>query len=665
MSEEFGRVPVQLVEIDQDHCANTYGVSPCTAGRIVDSTAASPVETAQAGSASTITLHASTSAVDDAYNGMTVRITGGTGSGQERKVADYVGATRVVTVSVNWTTPPDSTSTYMVLDRPNACVNTFAACQDTDNFTQGTPKTIRLCKPLQDMPADWLAIPSVTGVTQNPTRINAGGQSGSSSALGQRGTVSVSILDHPGSDLRLDPYVEDRAYDPLDRGTFWTKWRARNPYYQNRPIRILNGYLGEALGDMQTYNYVIDKFSGPDSAGVVKITGMDLLRLVDDNKAQAPALSRGELQGDLTISATAFNIVEADISEYDAPAGTLRIGDEVITYTSMVDVAGVLQVTGATRGTDGTAAEAHDEEDQVQRCLRYTDEPVIDILEDLLTTFAGIDLANIDSVGWAAEGDIWLTGYELSTLITEPIGVGTLVKEICEQVLLFLWWDEREQLIKLQVLRPPTETPVSLNETAHVLQNSQNFVDDPTQRVSQLYIFYVQRDPTKELDDENNYRFARLRLDATAQGVNQYGEVKVKKIFSRWLQSFGQVNDTGARMLARYRDNPIVGTVTVDAKDRATWTGDLVRLTSAKFVDVNGSQVARQFHVISAKETIPGEQIQYELQNFDPVATFQCRYMADDAPDYLDATDEELALGGWYSDEDGLMSDGEPGWRYQ
>lgn len=71
--------------------------------------------TAQAGGATTITLRAAASAVDDIYNGAVVILTGGTGVGQDaRYVTDYVGLTKVATVTPAWITNPDVTSTYEV-----------------------------------------------------------------------------------------------------------------------------------------------------------------------------------------------------------------------------------------------------------------------------------------------------------------------------------------------------------------------------------------------------------------------------------------------------------------------------------------------------------------------------------------------------------------------
>jgi len=70
--------------------------------------------TAQAGASGTITLASGASSDDDTYNSQIVRITGGTGIGQSRRISDYTGSSRVAAVSSNWTTTPDSSSTYEV-----------------------------------------------------------------------------------------------------------------------------------------------------------------------------------------------------------------------------------------------------------------------------------------------------------------------------------------------------------------------------------------------------------------------------------------------------------------------------------------------------------------------------------------------------------------------
>ena len=69
--------------------------------------------TATAGAATTITLQAGSSAVDDYYKGAQLTTTGGTGSGQVRYIYSYVGSTRVATVRT-WGVNPSSDTTYQL-----------------------------------------------------------------------------------------------------------------------------------------------------------------------------------------------------------------------------------------------------------------------------------------------------------------------------------------------------------------------------------------------------------------------------------------------------------------------------------------------------------------------------------------------------------------------
>ena len=72
---------------------------------------------AQGGSAGGIMLAASASTVSGFYNEYYVRIAAGTGVLNEvRKVVSYDGAARIATVASPWTTPPDSTTQYVLQD---------------------------------------------------------------------------------------------------------------------------------------------------------------------------------------------------------------------------------------------------------------------------------------------------------------------------------------------------------------------------------------------------------------------------------------------------------------------------------------------------------------------------------------------------------------------
>ncbi len=111
-----------------------YMVRALMYSRVVDSSsdgyanirqgAAVATGTAQAGAATTVTLAAGASGDDDTYNNMWIKITGGTGIGQSRKITDYVGSTKVATVAT-WVTNPTSDSTYEIY-KPIINSNTYS-----------------------------------------------------------------------------------------------------------------------------------------------------------------------------------------------------------------------------------------------------------------------------------------------------------------------------------------------------------------------------------------------------------------------------------------------------------------------------------------------------------------------------------------------------------
>jgi len=71
---------------------------------------------AQANSGGNMILNSSASSKNEEYTGFRIYISSGTGSGQTRTIASYNGTTKAITVTVAWTTLPDATSVYEILD---------------------------------------------------------------------------------------------------------------------------------------------------------------------------------------------------------------------------------------------------------------------------------------------------------------------------------------------------------------------------------------------------------------------------------------------------------------------------------------------------------------------------------------------------------------------
>src|SRR5690606_38842638 len=326
-----------------------------------------------------------------------------------------------------------------------------------------------------------------------------------------------------------------------------------------------------------------------DATDRVTITAKDVLKLADDERAQAPRPTQVVLQDDVEEEATSFVVKPLFGTTVGAelPAsGYVRVGKEVMKFTRSGSTMNVQ------RAQFNTEAESHDAGDSVQLCLQYEGERVQDIVYDLLVNYGNVPAGFIDKAQWDAEANVWLAGYNLSTLITEPTGVNKLLSELSEQCLFFIWWDEEQQTIPWSVLRPPEDEPVSVNDVENFVAGSIGRKDEPKDRVSQVIIYYSQINPVEKLDEESNFARIRVRRDVEAEAEEQYGETRIRKIYSRW---FDADNDaitlsTGTRLLNAYRDNPKFITFSLDAKDRGMMgVGHTVDFVSRFVVDDTGA----------------------------------------------------------------------------
>lgn len=95
------------LQVPTSGLAGTFGAGSCGVHH-----PNGPTGTATAGSSTTLTTNLT---IPGSLNGYMIRITGGTGAGQERTIASNTyGTNSVLTVSSTWTVTPDATSTYMI-----------------------------------------------------------------------------------------------------------------------------------------------------------------------------------------------------------------------------------------------------------------------------------------------------------------------------------------------------------------------------------------------------------------------------------------------------------------------------------------------------------------------------------------------------------------------
>lgn len=650
---DIGRQLVELLELDLDRCTNIYGVSDsgstCTAGRTNSGTA-------QAGAAGSITLAAGASSVDNTYNNQYARIVGGTGAFQERKITGYIGATRVATVTPNWTTVPDATSAYNTIDRPNACYNTFRTCQDTANYVKGT-HTYRFCGRGTPSPVGVIVRPYLTRLELAPTEADP------EKGLGVRTSIRAALTDAPDLDTEQDPYVADRAV--AAGSTFWRREVARTLAYAGRAARVKRLYIAPGaaytLGDAGwvTEQFIADAINGPNRAGDVQITLKDPLKLADRSKL--PVATDGELLSAMTAASLSLTLKTGKGAQYGASGYVAVSGKEAIQFTARAG--DVLSWPDTTyRGRFGTAAQTHNVNARVQLCKVWSAATIGTVLEELLNA-AGIVDANIDLAGIAAEQATWFPSYSITVCLAEPETIGELLKEFLVALQAVIWWSGTEQKVKFLALRPLSllaAAPPVITDSAHLIDGSVEVTRQEANRVTAVAVWYAPLNATEKRDEKSNYQRVYLVVDTDAQGANEYNEPRTKTVFARFLDitSDQAAAELAVRMLNFRRDAPIEIRAKIDPKDGANVDlGKQLDLETYGIVDFDGD-VARQRVLVTRKQD-NGEDIDVSL-----LVTFLNRryfWIAPDAhPDYGVATTEERRYG-YISDAAGKLSDGSDG----
>jgi hypothetical protein len=572
----------------------------------------------------------------------------------------------------------------------NKCFNTAKTCQDRTNYDPSGAIFWRFAKPAAVLPRDLYSavgddikthpIPSLVSVSTSPTRINVGGGSKKASPLGNRASVTITLQDLLWDDSIGDYYVTERpagtageTYAPIDRGTFWTKWLARNPFHTGYLVRVFEGYTDQAFGSWQERLYILERINGPSNDRIT-IVAKDPLRLADDERTQFPAIAEVELVGAIVDAVQVAGIeVACDEAVLTAAYGNtgatryIRVEDEIIKYTGYVGSPAPTEWTfnaGVARGQLGTTAVAHAAGSKCQRVGQYDALEVWDIVEDLLTNHTGVDAAFIPGADWATEGASFLAPYVLTGTVAEPTAVETLIGELTEQCPFYLWWDERESEIKLKAIRPPMADGVqTLNDESGIIADSSKLREDQSQRISRIFLYFNRLDPTKPLKDTANYKSIRARIDADAESSDEYGEIRLRQIFSRWLTSSAQAIQTTYRVLARFRNAVETLAAKADAKDRDITAGDVLDVTTRAVVDYTGAEVPTRWQVISWQETLAGEVVQFEMQRFEFLGRFWI-WANEAAPDYGAATDAEKEANAFFSDADGSPGSDDFGYQW-
>lgn len=509
------------------------------------------------------------------------------------------------------------------------CYNTFATCQDKENYTPGV-QTVRFVGLGSPIDPTAPGRPYISRLSRAVTELNP------EEGLARRSASTVSMVDETCSDVEFDPYIATRPAKAS--GTFWTRLLARTKNYPGRFARIKQAYMDHGVfGAYSTELYVIDKIAGPTSGGDITITLKDVTSLAD--QSQTPTPTSGKLSLDLQVSDLVINLSAGDGTQYNDPTVTgnpefVRIGDEIIRYGSIVGDTLVLPTSSyraqfGTTGqsssqssTDTTSASAGD---GVQQCRVWIDEPWSNVVMDILND-AGIDDTYIDVAGIQSEDATWLgVDYRVTRCVSDPQGCSELMSDLLSAAQAMLWWDPEAQLIKVKVFAPQSPSQVvsfQYDENKNLLDKSVSIERKDDLRITLTAAYYGLRTAVVNVDESKNYKFGEVAVDIDAESANEYDARIVQTFYAPW---YNDANEQGMRThvrryLARHRDAPQDLSFDLDPKDKAVQIGSVADVQSQLLVNADGT--TKTVRVLVTRKDDQGTSIKCKGR----VTTFDRRY---------------------------------------
>ena len=506
------------------------------------------------------------------------------------------------------------------------CYNCRSTCKDLPNIDE-QPETVYFSKPsdkIKDIRSaggalgvEATIIENIESISYSPPELMLG------KSIGVRSSLTVNFVDHrsPDTDNSGDKYVDQRDYDPYTQGTYFGKLRARYPYIKTLPVRWKQGSDAMAYADYDTRHFVLDATRGPDVNGSYSIIAKDILKLTDGERSVVPFVTG------LTTSVVFDAAYLGSIGTFADDGRPFFLGDgyvnlgnkEIAQYVRSFPGGGTISIDLVARAQFNTEAVDNSSGNSIslQECEYYDGAFPQIVMANMLISQAGVDPSYISTAEWFTE---WQANINRTYdfIFPRPEPVVNIINEILEQTASTMWWDNRAQQIRWQVLKKPVVQSLPYDDQS-IVKGSLNIRDDYSGRVSRVFIYFGMINPLKNITDKDNYSTIVLRTELESEKF--FGETPAyKEIYSRFIPSASV--DTAERLgdliLQRFSFPPrrVAFKLLNNGDYIEPVLGGAYKVKSFEMQDASGLEKVMDFQVTSVINsanyiTVKGEEILY------------------------------------------------------
>lgn len=652
-----GRIACSVLEVDAPCCANTYGSAPCTA-------------------------------------------TGGPGSECHQTwwycqdLANFVATTRTIKFITRGIAPPPGETLRPYIVAEDVAPTELMRGKDGAT-TRGRAKVTMTDEPARDDLDPYIAnrITPAAGtywrrlVARSPNLVGATARlkrgfvvSPWDWATFQTETYVIDAVKGPDKTGKVEIHLSD-AVKVLDRSMIpaTVDGRLAADFYAYSHVGTATGGGADYILLAPGASPVDDAYIGQEVLLTANVGAGQRRTITDYIGAERKAVvSAWSVVPDTTsayeVSPLSVQVGSDEGAQYPDPVTSgkrevIRIKNEVIEYTAKSgDV--LSWPSSAYRAQFGTVREYPGEEndngikqaakagDAVVLCRAWFDASPATVIEDILND-GGLADSNIDLTGLADECAVWLDiGAQITACIPGPEKSGDLFADLLIDLGLLPWWDAIAAKQRFKADRPEIGTTIE-SRGRELLWQSVDHERDDESRITRHTTRFDLVSPVAKRSEASEYLSHIKAVDLESEA--QYGDTRPIERLSRWLTS---ANTVMARAQSQWavmarKDAPGKYSARLDLRDEVA-VGQLVYLTCDQVTDATGDPTPVLCRITRVRDAGTHQ----EIKAVSTVFGLRWAWFAPEtAPVFASATDADKAYF-YFCDDDGLMPDGSPGYRF-
>lgn len=201
---------------------------------------------------------------------------------------------------------------------------------------------------------------------------------------------------------------------------------------------------------------------------------------------------------------------------------------------------------------------------------------------------------------WKAEIAEWHATDKVNTIWHEPTSANDVVKQITNDFLLDVWFDNEDREVKLSAISVWKVTGPVIEQGKGINRNSFKIKPKDDMRYSRAFIYWNKLNKVKNNDIEN-FRNLSITIDSTFESEGLYGEPKAKEFKNSSLLDAAAANLLTQRYVARFGFTPMEYTWNTEERFLNFKTGDIATLITSENQDFDGTTKEERAQILSVQ----------------------------------------------------------------